>query len=323
MLSSNVLRTFRTGEHSLFVCGPFASTNSFTSSESKLTRLLQDSLGGRTKTCIIATISPARSNMEETLSTLEYAIRAKSIRNRPEVNQRMTRNSLLKEYVAEIEQLKADVLAAREKNGIFFSEDTWNQMSIEHELTKTEMEEAKRQIEIVEGHLKGVREEYEESMKLLMEREGELKETRERLDETEGVLKVKKEELKMTRNALAEEVMVRKAYQENEVGLDEVAQGLKVVAEEGVSDINALLAKLCTLAIPSIHDTLSSVFDHQPARRLCLIRTRRLSSPTAKRYLLRCRTSPLYWRSLFILPLKVRLPCVPMQNNIRPRNSKH
>ena len=103
--------------------------------------------------------------MEETLSTLEYAIRAKSIRNRPEVNQRMTRNSLLKEYVAEIEQLKADVLAAREKNGIFFSEDTWNQMSIEHELTKTEMEEAKRQIEIVEGHLKGVREEYEESMK--------------------------------------------------------------------------------------------------------------------------------------------------------------
>src|SRR5579863_1482937 len=59
--------------------------------ESKLTRLLQDSLGGRTKTCIIATISPARSNMEETLSTLDYAIRAKSIRNRPEINQRMTR----------------------------------------------------------------------------------------------------------------------------------------------------------------------------------------------------------------------------------------
>lgn len=229
--------------------------------ESKLTRLLQDSLGGRTKTCIIATISPARSNMEETLSTLEYAIRAKSIRNRPEVNQRMTRNSLLKEYVAEIEQLKADVLAAREKNGIFFSEDTWNQMSIEHELTKTEMEEAKRQIEIVEGHLKGVREEYEESMKLLMERGGELKETRERLDETEGVLKVKKEELKMTRNALAEEVVVRKAYQENEVGLDEVAQGLKVVVEEGVNDINALLAKLSRKAAVFNSNT-KAVFSH-------------------------------------------------------------
>jgi len=54
-------------------------------SESKLTRLLQDSLGGRTKTCIIATIAPVRSCLEETLSTLDYAYRAKNIRNRPEV----------------------------------------------------------------------------------------------------------------------------------------------------------------------------------------------------------------------------------------------
>ena len=53
--------------------------------ESKLTRLLQDSLGGRTKTCIIATIAPSKSNLEETLSTLDYAYRAKNIRNRPEV----------------------------------------------------------------------------------------------------------------------------------------------------------------------------------------------------------------------------------------------
>jgi len=40
--------------------------------ESKLTRLLQESLGGKTKTCIIATISPASGNLEETLSTLDY-----------------------------------------------------------------------------------------------------------------------------------------------------------------------------------------------------------------------------------------------------------
>jgi kinesin family protein 11 len=42
--------------------------------ESKLTRLLQDSLGGSTKTCIIATISPAEGCLEETLSTLEYGM---------------------------------------------------------------------------------------------------------------------------------------------------------------------------------------------------------------------------------------------------------
>jgi len=53
--------------------------------DSKLTRLLRDSLGGRTKTCIIATVSPAVHCLEETLSTLDYAHRAKNIRNKPEV----------------------------------------------------------------------------------------------------------------------------------------------------------------------------------------------------------------------------------------------
>ncbi|THG19576.1 hypothetical protein TEA_013990 [Camellia sinensis var. sinensis] len=52
--------------------------------DSKLTRLLRDSLGGKTKTCIIATISPSIYWLEETLSTLEYAYRAKNIKNRPE-----------------------------------------------------------------------------------------------------------------------------------------------------------------------------------------------------------------------------------------------
>lgn len=53
--------------------------------DSKLTRLLQESLGGRAKTWIIATLSPIASNVDETLSTLEYALKAKSIKNKPEV----------------------------------------------------------------------------------------------------------------------------------------------------------------------------------------------------------------------------------------------
>lgn len=47
--------------------------------DSKLTRLLQESLGGNSATCMIATISPADYNYDETLSTLKYANRAKSI----------------------------------------------------------------------------------------------------------------------------------------------------------------------------------------------------------------------------------------------------
>lgn len=54
--------------------------------DSKLTRLLRDSLGGKTKTCIIATVSPSVLCLEETLSTLDYAHRAKNIKNKPEVS---------------------------------------------------------------------------------------------------------------------------------------------------------------------------------------------------------------------------------------------
>ena len=54
--------------------------------DSKLTRLLQDSLGGNTKTIMIAAVSPANYNYDQTLSTLRYASRARNIKNKPIVN---------------------------------------------------------------------------------------------------------------------------------------------------------------------------------------------------------------------------------------------
>jgi len=55
--------------------------------DSKLTRLLQDSLGGNTKTVMIAAIGPADYNFDETISTLRFANRAKSIKNKPKINE--------------------------------------------------------------------------------------------------------------------------------------------------------------------------------------------------------------------------------------------
>ncbi|XP_062822584.1 chromosome-associated kinesin KIF4-like isoform X1 [Anolis carolinensis] len=54
--------------------------------DSKLTRLLQDSLGGNSHTLMIACVSPADSNLVETLNTLRYADRARKIKNKPIVN---------------------------------------------------------------------------------------------------------------------------------------------------------------------------------------------------------------------------------------------
>lgn len=61
--------------------------------DSKLTRLLQESLGGRNKTALIAAVSPCLSCVDDTLSTLMYAQMAKQIKNKPQVNSKVNNNS--------------------------------------------------------------------------------------------------------------------------------------------------------------------------------------------------------------------------------------
>ncbi len=99
--------------------------------ESKLTRLLQDSLGGRTKTCIIATVSPAKSNLEETISTLDYAFRAKNIRNKPQLNSLFNKEMLLREFTAEIEKLKSELITTRQRNGVYLSNEAYEEMTVQ------------------------------------------------------------------------------------------------------------------------------------------------------------------------------------------------
>ncbi|XP_059408799.1 kinesin-like protein KIF16B isoform X3 [Carassius carassius] len=74
--------------------------------DSVLTWLLKDSLGGNSKTIMIATISPADVNYGETLSTLRYANRAKNIINKPTINED-SNVRLIRELRAEIARLKA------------------------------------------------------------------------------------------------------------------------------------------------------------------------------------------------------------------------
>lgn len=74
--------------------------------DSKLTRLLQDSLGGNSKTVMVATIGPASYNFEETLTTLRYANRAKNIKNKPKINED-PKDAMLRQFQEEIQRLKA------------------------------------------------------------------------------------------------------------------------------------------------------------------------------------------------------------------------
>ncbi|XP_058885630.1 centromere-associated protein E isoform X2 [Acipenser ruthenus] len=72
--------------------------------DSKLTRILQNSLGGNAKTVIICTITPAA--IEETLSTLQFASTAKHMKNDPHVNEVLDDEALMKRYRNEIVDLK-------------------------------------------------------------------------------------------------------------------------------------------------------------------------------------------------------------------------
>eukprot|EP01022_Parablepharisma_sp_SALTPOND_P029154 TRINITY_DN726_c0_g1_i1.p3 TRINITY_DN726_c0_g1~~TRINITY_DN726_c0_g1_i1.p3 ORF type:complete len:636 (-),score=131.72 TRINITY_DN726_c0_g1_i1:183-2090(-) len=78
---------------------------------SKLTRLLQDSLGGNAKTVMVANIGPADYNYEESLNTLRYANRAKNIMNKPRINED-PKDAMIREFQEEIVRLR-DLLAQK------------------------------------------------------------------------------------------------------------------------------------------------------------------------------------------------------------------
>ena len=82
--------------------------------DSKLTRLLQDSLGGNSRTLMIACVSPSDKDFMETLNTLRYANRARNIKNKVTVNQDKTSQKIA-QLMEEIEQLKYE-LAQCKKN---------------------------------------------------------------------------------------------------------------------------------------------------------------------------------------------------------------
>jgi len=83
--------------------------------DSKLTRILEDSLGGNCKTTMMAMISPALEALAESLSTLKFANRAKSIKNEAKINEDLDQKSLLRKYERELKRLRAE-LQERNRN---------------------------------------------------------------------------------------------------------------------------------------------------------------------------------------------------------------
>jgi len=83
--------------------------------DSKLTRLLEDSLGGNCKTTMMAMISPAFESFAESLSTLKFATRAKKVKNEARINEDVDHRALLRKYELELKKLREE-LEERNRN---------------------------------------------------------------------------------------------------------------------------------------------------------------------------------------------------------------
>ena len=212
--------------------------------ESKLTRLLQDSLGGRTKTCIIATLSPAKSNLEETISTLDYAFRAKNIRNKPQVNQLVSKKTLIREFTSEIEKLKGELIATRQRNGVYLTSDNYEELTTESESRRILSEEQRDRIETMESNLQRKALDLFDMTSSLATLKKDNEGTKQALEGTKDALEKTEIVLEHTRRTLAEELMLLDAHQQTEEKLTSTGRDLISTLENTTSDIGGLKSKL-------------------------------------------------------------------------------
>ncbi|KAF2205906.1 kinesin family protein-like protein [Delitschia confertaspora ATCC 74209] len=212
--------------------------------ESKLTRLLQDSLGGRTKTCIIATLSPAKSNLEETISTLDYAFRAKNIRNKPQVNQLVSKKTLLKEFTAEIEKLKSELIATRQRNGVYLTQENYEEITTISESRRILSEEQRDKIETMEVNLRNKVQELFSLTTNLTNLKKDNEQTKTVLEGTKGILEKTEVVLEHTRQNLAEETVLRKAHEKTEDDLASIGYNMISTLTKATSDIDGLRSKI-------------------------------------------------------------------------------
>ncbi|XP_015952328.1 kinesin-like protein KIN-5D [Arachis duranensis] len=212
--------------------------------DSKLTRLLRDSLGGKTKTCIIATISPSIHCLEETLSTLDYAHRAKNIKNKPEVNQKMVKSALIKDLYSEIDRLKQEVYAAREKNGIYIPRDRYLNEEAEKKAMAEKIERMELEADSKDKQLMELHQLYNCQQLLTAQLSDKLEKTEKNLEETERSLVDLEERQKQANATIKEKEFLILNLLKSEKALVQHAIELREELENAASDVTNLFSKI-------------------------------------------------------------------------------
>jgi len=212
--------------------------------ESKLTRLLQDSLGGRTKTSIIATVSPATINLEETMSTLDYAYRARNITNKPEVNQKLSKREVLKEYSDEMNKLRRDLLNLREKNGVYLAKENYHEMLEKIEQLQKDITAKAQEMGALKHEMDRKEKLFDEVEKCMIEKSRAIQKASEKLEIKELELSKVNEELKYTIIEKEEQQHLVKKHMETENKLAQQARKLLIANDDFEDDLEKLHNKL-------------------------------------------------------------------------------
>lgn len=205
--------------------------------DSKLTRLLQESLGGRNKTCIIATVTPGSHSLEETASTLDYAYRAKSIKNRPTVNQMIAKHVLLKEYTEEILKLKKELDANRSKNGVYLPPEEYQKLQSIASQQKDAISQLELRNEEFEKRTASLREKLEGTQGALDREQKELKSTQDKLEETQQRLSRTAKTLSQVTQQKEENAYLVRSHVATEAALHQQGEDLQDTIQTCVSDI--------------------------------------------------------------------------------------
>ena len=201
-------------------------------------------MGGRTKTSIIATISPATINVEETLSTLDYAYRARNITNRPEVNQKLSKREVLKEYRDEMERLKKDLLNVRDKNSVYLAKENFHQMLEQIEKNQKDITSMVQEIGVLKEEMEKKVKLFLDVEKRMIEKSRELTRTTDALHQKEMILSEKQAQLKQTVKERDEQQHLVSKHVATEVKLGQQARKLIVVNDEVDDDLDKLHNKL-------------------------------------------------------------------------------
>ena len=212
--------------------------------ESKLTRLLQDSLGGRTKTSIIATVSPATINLEETLSTLDYAYRARSILNRPEINAKLSKDDLVKEYSNEMDKIRKDILQLREKSGLWIAQENFLEMMGKIEQHEVQISEKTKEMNALKEEMEKKKALFEEVEANMIRKSREIQKVKDQLEVQEEKLSEVSTDLKKTVREKEEQVHLVSKHVETEHKLGMQAKKLQVGCDDMDDDLDKLHKKL-------------------------------------------------------------------------------